>query len=222
LISYPQWGIWHSLSDRGVRYLLLSGTVRHAGPLWGGEASDASRIARSGASGSLGCVVAGSWHSVASWGYLWSSKASGLESSGSHKASRPWGSTCVGAWVSRSHRSCFSLGRTKPVGSSSGVQFATWASVNAVPWYFCWLRRIKLLGSGSSAAWFHTLAFGSTILQHCCSFSRAKPMDSRVLGFYFLHGLQGVPSVTLREAGALGPAYTGGPISLTFQGEGSG
>jgi hypothetical protein len=43
---------------------LLSGTVGRLGPhaLWGGMPPGTSRIPRPGAWGSLGCVVAGSWH----------------------------------------------------------------------------------------------------------------------------------------------------------------
>jgi hypothetical protein len=104
-----------------VSALLLSGTVGSFGPPCsvGREASCTGKIAKPGAWGTLRCVVVGSWHWVASWGYPWDSKASRLKSAGGHKAAETLRSTCVGAWASRSHGNCCRDRRPKSIGSES-------------------------------------------------------------------------------------------------------
>jgi hypothetical protein len=78
-----------------------------------------SKIAKPEIWGSLGCVMAGSWHWVASWGYPWGSRGRELESSGVLNAVVALGSTCIGLWASRNHSSCCRHRSPKSVGSTS-------------------------------------------------------------------------------------------------------
>jgi hypothetical protein len=145
--------------------------------LWGWKPPGNSRLARSGAWGSLGCVVACSWHCVASWVYLLGSKVSRLESSGVHQAVEALWSTCIGAWTSRSLGSCCRHRRTKPAGSGSfGAWFPTEASRSAALWHCCLLRRAKPAGGGSFRIQFPAWASGSAVLWCFCWLRRAKPV----------------------------------------------
>jgi hypothetical protein len=47
------------------------------------------------------------------------SKTSWLESSGAHKAAEALGSTCIGAWASWSHSSCYRHGGPKSADSEN-------------------------------------------------------------------------------------------------------
>jgi hypothetical protein len=147
---------------------------------------------------SLGCVVAGSWHWVANWGFPWVSRAGGLELSGVHKAVEALESTCVGAWASRSHfgsccrcRGSKSAGsERKPWGFLAGTglpgamatargteESSLWAAGVLGPAFQegsavvlqAW--ETKSLGSGSPGAWFPAWASGSTVQWFCCRLS---------------------------------------------------
>jgi hypothetical protein len=63
--SSPKWGIWSScflIMWRGLSCCQGQWGVLGLHALWGSKPPGASRIARLGAWGSLGCVAAGSWH----------------------------------------------------------------------------------------------------------------------------------------------------------------
>jgi hypothetical protein len=201
--------------------------------LWGGKPPGASKITKHGA-----------WHSLAYGsgilalssylGCLWSSKAGGLESSGAHIVVEALGSTCVGMWASRSHSNCCRHGGSKPAGSrNSGACFPDMGSRRAIQWYSR-SGVSKPAGSGSSGA-----CLPSAGIQEPQELLQSwENKASRQWEPWSLHASTGfwengtaadagrgnqacwlAPSLTHGAAGALGPAYTGAPISLAFQSE---
>jgi hypothetical protein len=80
------------LFDGGMKAIFLSETVGSAGPPYsvGKEASWHQQNSKSWSLEFTWMCVAGSWHLVASWGYPWGSKTSGVESSGAQRQQRSW------------------------------------------------------------------------------------------------------------------------------------